>query len=55
MLVEPKKKQEKIYLPGAGIAAAAILMCWSDGMPVRCQMVAIRRPGVYPRLLFSKS
>jgi hypothetical protein len=43
--------------PGAGVAAAAaaISMRWSDGMAVRRQMVAIRRPGVYPRLLFSKS
>ena len=40
-------------LPGAGIAAAAISMRWSDGVAVRRQMVAIRRPGVYPRSLFS--
>ena len=44
-------------LPGAGVAAvaAAISMRWSDGVGVRRQMVAIRRPGVYPRLLLSKS
>ena len=42
-------------LPGAGVAAAAISMRWSDGVAVRRQMVAIRRPGVYPRLLFSES
>ena len=41
-------------LPGAGVSAAAISMHWSDGVAVPRQMVAIRRPGVYPRLLFSK-
>ena len=32
-------------LPGAGVAAAAISMRWSDGVAVHRQM-ANRRPGV---------